>query len=193
MLAIVRTEAMPRENAAIAMSILDNYNISHSHRYEFQNTAQLKNFLERSYRAFEKGTSPQFVGVGSIGVDSIQWIDKNRRELPPMRLLYDEIQKCLVIKFASKPHNVAFAEFRAMFEDAYRAKGVSRYDIVCMGPSRYRGSNGRHKEADESFKPVTRSLDDKPSFVIEVGLSESLNQLRSDAFHWLTKTNGQKN
>lgn len=95
------------------------------------------------------------------------------------------------MKFARKPHNVAFAEFRAMFEDAYNTKGVSRYDIVCVGPTRYRGSNGRHKEADEGFEPVTRSLVDKPSFVIEVGISESLNQLRSDAFYWLTKTNGQ--
>jgi hypothetical protein len=46
-----------------------------------------------------------------------------------------------------------------------------------------------HKEPDESYSPDTRSRTDFPSFVVEVGASESLNPLRLDARLWLSNTN----
>ena len=49
----------------------------------------------------------------------------------------------------------------------------------------------RGKEPDESWYPRSRLFLDPPSFVIEVGHSESKAQLRMDADFWLTQTNGR--
>lgn len=60
-----------------------------------------------------------------------------------------------------------------------------------MGGTRFGAGGGRQKEADTSFKPSTRvGRDAWPSFVIEVGVSETLSQLQCDARFWLTWSAG---
>ena len=80
-----------------------------------------------------------------------------------------------------------------MFNNHLPKMEVPENALISRGLSRYRGSGSRDKEPDRSYKPrATRpSLNDKPTFVIECGISESMNNLRSDAHFWLTKSNGQ--
>lgn len=86
---------------------------------------------------------------------------------------------------------MAFTGFRAMFEEHCRNVGISRYDLKSMGSRRHLGIT-QAKEPDESYKPSNRtSVTDKPSFVVEVGLSETMNELRTDAHFGLSQTNGK--
>jgi hypothetical protein len=181
----------PEAVRTATMNILGEYRIPHSKRYEHTTTAKLRRFLDTAYDAFEKGIGSQFAGVEGFKPSDMDWVNEHRRSLPSMRLLYDETTECLVIKFVSERHDVAAHEFAAFFEDAYKAKGISRYDLVRVGSGRIKCNNARSKEADMSYRPLTRAMGQPSSFVVEVGLSESLNRLRCDASHWLTKTNGQ--
>lgn len=50
----------------------------------------------------------------------------------------------------------------------------------------------REKEADRALRPCTRIREaDWPSLVVEVGVSESPSQLRTDAHFWLTQSEGE--
>lgn len=70
--------------------------------------------------------------------------------------------------------------------------GVPRRDLIPIGSTRYQGSQSS-KEPDAGYKPLpARSLvSDWPTIVFEVGLSESLSQLRTDTEWWLVNSGGQ--
>ena len=109
MLATVGTEVLSRsgQNSATTMNILGEYSIPHSKRYEHTTTAKLRRFLDTAYEAFEKGigSRSQFAGVEGFKPSDMDWVNKHRRSLPSMRLLYDEITERLVIKFVlNSPH-----------------------------------------------------------------------------------------
>lgn len=63
-----------------------------------------------------------------------------------------------------------------------------------VGATRFAGgpNSSRNKEADQAFLPGSRSFSngDYPTFVIEVGVSESLSVLRADAAFWLLNIGG---
>ena len=78
-----------------------------------------------------------------------------------------------------------------MFHDRLVSLGVGN-TLWHVRSTRYGAPGGRSKEADEAFRPSTRVLGtDWPSVVIEVGVSESLSQLRTDAYFWLTQSGGK--
>jgi hypothetical protein len=116
----------------------------------------------------------------------------NISNLPPMRLDFDAAGERLVIKLVSGAHDYGHREFSAMFTNHIRTLAITRHHLKSFGSRRDTGSNNRKKEPDESFKPDTRTGEnDRATFVIGIGLIETLNQLRSDAHYWLTKTNGE--
>ena len=66
------------------------------------------------------------------------------------------------------------------------------FPLSFTGAGGFDVGNGRRKEADASLRPNTRvgQAAALPSFVIEVGVSERLNQLRCDAHIWLSEPTG---
>ena len=67
----------------------------------------------------------------------------------------------------------------------------SIYTLGSFGSTTYVGPNGRSTEADDAWGPSKRVAGiDLPPLVIEVGVPESLIQLRMDAQHWLTQGGG---
>lgn len=77
--------------------------------------------------------------------------------------------------------------------------GLHHHEIRSENAGYHRGQNGRRtKQPDGRLRPLTRrtaGLNDAPSFVIEVGDSDSetMQQLRLDARFWLMHTNNQTN
>jgi hypothetical protein len=64
--------------------------------------------------------------------------------------------------------------------------------LLPTGSGRFGCRGGRSKEADIGYKPRARDMeDDWPSFVVEVGVSESLAMLRRDAAFWITNSDGR--
>ena len=77
--------------------------------------------------------------------------------------------------------------FYELFFDACKATGISLLDLSPMGTN-WHATETRRAEPDHGFKPCnTRSgMNDMATMVIEVGLSNTLSQLRTKAHAWLT-------
>ena len=118
---------------------------------------------------------------------------RSRSELPAFRFLYDAAEEVLITKLKPGPHHeLASTHFVEMFKDKMASLGINRNSLDNFGATRFGAPGGRSKEPDASLRPSTRVLEtDWPSVAIEVGASESLPQLRTDAHFWLTQSGGQ--
>ncbi|KAK9323656.1 hypothetical protein V1517DRAFT_319493 [Lipomyces orientalis] len=116
-----------------------------------------------------------------------------RRELPGFRLLLDEENKTAILKLMPGiPHEVAKVIIEEIFVAERARLGLPRNIFVPTGSGRYHFSNELSKEPDASYRPQTRKGPGHfSSFIVEVGVSQSLVQLRQDARVWLQKTNGE--
>jgi hypothetical protein len=189
------------KEAATTMAILDSpqveniladYDVPHKNRHKFTTYPAFRKFLEDAFNQWSTKHGPQRIAAENITSKTIEWLDKNYRDLPRIRLDYDLISEKLIIKLVSGEHDSAHRQFTAMMTDHVRALGISRRDLASRGAGREMRNNQRRKEPDDQFKPATRVMaEDRPTLVIEAGWSESMNQLRNDAHYWLTKTNGE--
>jgi hypothetical protein len=150
----------------------------------------------RSKRLYEGRQTPQYLAFTNVSQESLDEIDRIREEkqgwLPRMTILYDGREEILIIKL---PAGVLYCgvvhEFASMFHEKFFRLGVCA-SLVATGCGRFGRRGGRSKEADVGYKPISRHMvDEWPSFVIEVGVSESLAMLRSDAAFWITKSDGR--
>jgi hypothetical protein len=109
-----------------------------------------------------------------------------------MTILYDGREEILIVKLmVGVMHEGVAHEFASMFNGKLTLLGV-RALVVATGSGRFGRRGGRSKEADVSYKPHShRRKHDWPSFVIEVGVSESLAMLRTDAAFWITNSDGR--
>lgn len=67
-----------------------------------------------------------------------------------------------------------------------------KYSTCSVGATRYEGNEDRNKEGDQGLRPATGvDRDSWPSLMIEVGYSERLSQLHSDAIWRLHNSQGR--
>jgi hypothetical protein len=106
-----------------------------------------------------------------------------------MTIMYDGREEILIIKLIDGVmHESAACEFASMFDLKLALLGVHT-SIIATGSPRFGRLVGRSKEANVSYKPISRFLEDEwPSFVIEVGVSQSLAMLRRNAAFWITNS-----
>ncbi|KAK9238723.1 hypothetical protein V1525DRAFT_425242 [Lipomyces kononenkoae] len=157
--------------------------VSHPSRHEFTNLDNLKNFLEEKATSLING-GPQYTAILNFIEDDLLKLKSSglRRELPGFRVLLDEEDKTTIIKLM--PGTQMFVGERARL-------GLPRNIFVPAGAGRCHCSNELSKEPDASHKPQSRNGPDSfPSFVMEVGVSQSLLQLCQDARLWLRNTKG---
>jgi hypothetical protein len=150
----------------------------------------------RSKRLYEGRQTPQYLAFTNVSQESLDEIDRIREErqgwLPRMTILYDGREEILIIKLlAGVLYCGVVHEFASMFHEKFFRLGVCA-SLVATGCGRFGRRGGRSKEADIGYKPISRHMvDEWPSFVTEVGVSESLAMLRSDAAFWITKSDGR--
>jgi hypothetical protein len=109
-----------------------------------------------------------------------------------MTILYNGREEILIVKLmAGVMHEGVARLFDIMFIQKLALLGVVE-SLAPTGSGRFGRRGGRSKEADVGYKPDSRPMiDDWPSFVIEVGVSESLAMLRRDAAFWITNSDGR--
>ena len=133
----------------------------------------------------------QYVAVEDVSPSDLDHIDYLRRclDLPQMRILYDEDERLLIVKLMpGRPHEAAIDLFRELFV----AQVPSSVGIFGLGAARCGELTKRRKEPDQAYIPRNRiSNQDWPTVVVEIGLSESLPNLREDARYWLTISEGK--
>lgn len=105
---------------------------------------------------------------------------------------YADIDLLIVKVMPSVAHHTACGLLSEDFRFKLQAMGVPRGEFVPIGSARYQGSRS-FREPNAGYKPLpARGLvSDWPTIVFEVGLSESLSQLRTDAEWWLVNSGGQ--
>ncbi|KAL1867594.1 hypothetical protein Plec18167_008594 [Paecilomyces lecythidis] len=115
-----------------------------------------------------------------------------RRELPRFTALVDDLYNVMIVKLMpGMMHNRLSRTFVRYFDSQIMAHGVDRL-LLPGGSGRIPLQNNLNKEPDEQFKPSSRgNWDDYPTFVVEIGVSETLPQLRQNARLWLTNTDGR--
>jgi len=183
-----------QEDADLEKMLMGYPNISPT---PFTNMVAFKRIcFARSKRLYEGRQTPQYLAFTNVSQESLDEIDRIREEkpgqLPRMTILYDGREEILIIKL---PAGVLYCgvvhEFASIFHEKFFHLGL-RASIVATGCGRFGHRGGRSKEADIGYKPISRHMvDEWPSFVVEVGVSESLAMLRSDAAFWITKSDGR--
>jgi hypothetical protein len=150
----------------------------------------------RSKRLYEGTQTPQYLAFTNVSQESLDEIDRIREErrgwLPHMTILYDGREEILIIKLPAGVLNcVVTAAFARMFDIKLFLLGVHA-SLFPIGCATFGRRGGRLKEANISYIPCSRRVEeDWPSFVIEVGVSESFAMLRSDAAFWITSSDGR--
>jgi len=152
--------------------------------------------LARSKRLVEGTQTPQYLAFTSVSKESLDEIDRIREErrgwLPRMTILYDGREEILIVKLmVGVIHEGVAREFASMFDMKLFLLDV-RESLLATGSARFGRLGGRSKEADVGYKPRSRRMEDEwPSFVIEVGVSESVAMLLRDAAFWITNSDGR--
>jgi len=153
--------------------------------------------LARSKRLVEGIQTPQYLAFTSVSQRSLYEIDRIREErrgwLPRMTILYDGREEILIVKLmVGVMHGAVAHQFASMLFEAKFFRLDVRESLLATGSATFGRLGSRSKEADISYIPRSRRLeDDWPSLVIEVGVSESLGMLRRDAAFWITKSDGR--
>jgi hypothetical protein len=106
-----------------------------------------------------------------------------------MTILYDGREEILIVKLmVGVMHEGVAHQFARMFDNKLVLLGVDA-SLAPTGSGRFGCRGGRSKEADIGYKPDSRPMiNGWPSFVIKVGVSESLAMLRRDAAFWITNS-----
>ncbi|KAG0619899.1 hypothetical protein M758_4G173700 [Ceratodon purpureus] len=169
--------------------LLRDYGIvNHSFRSLSDFKRICKNYFEDLMKGDMEGKLP-YLEFTLVRMSDLSCIDEIRGvgNFPKMTLLYDSGEKVLIVKFMV---GVKHETWKGLLHDHFFIAVYSRvghaYSLRPLGSARFRNSS-RMKEADDAFAPTaTRDNEDHwPTVVFEVGVSETLTQLRLDARFWL--------
>ena len=118
-------------------------------------------------------------------------IEGSRRNLP-IRIMYDSWMELLIVKLmAGKAHDWIGTLFAYLLLEKVRNRCGDMFALCHMGAFRCVSDSGREKEPDAALVPMNRRCEvDWPSCVIEVGVSERLAALQSDAHFWIQHSGG---
>lgn len=98
----------------------------------------------------------------------------------------------LYLKWPSLPHSFALSKFTTLFTSKARVMGISPFDYTWLSNSAHHGRR-RNKQPDECFFNVTfPPVGSWPVLVIEVGLLETMGQLRRDSLWWFSESSDVK-
>ncbi|PGH23986.1 hypothetical protein AJ80_02048 [Polytolypa hystricis UAMH7299] len=115
-----------------AEDLLAEYSIPPSSVIYLPPTKLCESFLQHSYNQWQQNNSAssQFIGVSNINSQGLGWLDTHgHRELPSMRILYDQDVEKLVIKLVNRAQDFASREFFNAFFDAAKRIGITRHDL----------------------------------------------------------------
>ena len=168
------------------------YGIPRSRIYRFTTQEEFKEDLERCEDAFISGDGEQYIAFREVQQSDLRLIahGSTRSELPEFRFLYDPAEEVTIVKLKDgQYHEVAGGGFGGLF---LHKLALLEATLDHFGSTPYVAPNGRSKEPDDSWAPSDRDAGiDLRSLVIELGVSDSLVQLRMDAHHWRTQRGGQ--
>ncbi|PWW76774.1 hypothetical protein C7212DRAFT_363738 [Tuber magnatum] len=165
--------------------------ISEDDKYTFSTAVKLANYIKKRVEACLASSTGCYLLVTGVPDNKEAQIDSllARRQIRnQVRIMHEPTIKSLIIKLMpGVPHELTTYALEARITSKVVAlPGHTIFSLLGIKAARFYGSGGGSKEGDSGFRPATRASDDFPSFMIEVGYSETMEKLRKDAKWWLT-------
>ena len=162
--------------------LLSGYGIRNASVHHFTTLKNFKKICMEGYDYDLGRVLTHYVAFDNVDNKNVLAFDQhreNRRDLPNMRVLYDEELHLLIIKvMVGIHHESAVGLIATMVTIKLITVGIDPFSLVSFGGAGCGIVGRRHKEAVKSFRPRSRTLDsDWPTLAVEVGVSESLGQL----------------
>ncbi len=150
----------------------------------------MRKTLDSLYTSIQAGSGRmEYLAFERVKIKDLQTIDENLKR--KVRVAYFENHEVLIVKcMPSQRHEYVRGRFEFLIGMKTYSMGISEDDFVSVGSGRFYGANST-KEADVAWKSLpARAGNEWPTMTIEVGLSESLSQLRRDVRWWLIESKG---
>ena len=161
-------------------------------RLQYRSVRPFITAINRIIDEFQLGGAAQYAVFSPVTEEEFTKIEEIRtRHYKGLRFLYLTNERTLIVKFkVGIVHEIAHRGFARIFYHKICLMGLND-DFIDIGRSMISCPAGG-KEADTSFKPMSRSFAANwPTVVFECGLSESLERLRVDARWWLENSDRQ--
>ncbi|GAD92659.1 predicted protein [Paecilomyces variotii No. 5] len=173
--------------------LVRDYLVLPIYRHHYIGFESFRDFLLGSLDSI-RDNSVFYLAVLDFNSDDLVQLERRglRNRLPKFTVLIDNNTGTMIIKLMpGVAQNRVSRLMNGFLRDRLVLLSLQRL-LLPAGSARMRFPTGLEKEPDEQLMPRTRNaLTDYPSFVLEVGVSETLSQLRRDARLWLTNTNGR--
>jgi len=161
---------------------------------KFSTRADLKRAIELRIKDLRAGkTTDQYLIFKPVTKVNLNNIDQHHVIGRSIRVTYYKDLQTLILKVVTYEHESAHGDFASMIVEQALLMGLRR-ELAFCGATRYQGRDVE-KEADSAYKP--RSLrplrTDRPTIILECGVSERLHKLRIDASWWLSNSGGDVN
>lgn len=175
-------------------TLLSTYRIAPHDTKQYTSKTGARRFITEKLQQFEGKFGSQYIALENVSAIVFTKLEAEWDPLPRVRVLYDRSDEILIIKFPSKQHDEASLLFSDILGDQFLSLSLRMRDFMRLTGSGRQRFDNVEKEPDASFVPrLTRSREDFPSLVVEVGLSESTQRLRQDAHIWLDMSNESTN
>ncbi|KAJ5263807.1 hypothetical protein N7478_011412 [Penicillium angulare] len=162
----------------------------------WSNIRQLRKVATDIFESLQKEeTWNQWLVVLGLSEHAIERLCSERSPLGVSFRFQWEGRSGLIKIVPSSTHDTITERVVRTIDRMIYSMGISIGDGEWAGSTTYRPTSGKGKESDNCFVPVSRCLcqiaqDGWPTFVIETGLSEGLDQLRQDARRWFAISEG---
>lgn len=165
-------------------------------RTSLRSSDQFRSAIDDRYKALEDGTIEEsYISFSDVTPDTFQSLNSRRHELgaSKVRLTYFPDIETLIVKVPSLLHERAAAVFGHQIHRRLTTGMVHNREAVPVGSATYRGQRDSSKEADAAYQnQIVRPQDSQwPIFIIEAGMSESLDRLHSDVSWWIKHSDGK--
>ncbi|KAL4895672.1 hypothetical protein BDV59DRAFT_172930 [Aspergillus ambiguus] len=138
----------------------------------------------------------QWVQVLGLTKEAIERLDNDKESLEGVAFRFEwEGTTGLIKVIPSAAHESLLNDFSSKVATELQNMGINWPDRRWIGTTTYKPGN-KGKAADQAFTPPSRRVTQGqtrgwPTLVVEVGVSDSMPKLRSNAKFWLNNSNGQ--
>jgi hypothetical protein len=138
----------------------------------------------------------QWILVLELTKEAIERLDNGRGCLGVNFRFEWEGSTGLIKVIPGAAHEPLINDFTAKVASDLPNMGIYWTERRWIGATTYKPANNKGKGADQAFTPPSRQVTQGqtrgwPTLVVEVGVSESMAKLRSDAKFWFNNSNGQ--
>ncbi|GIK05321.1 hypothetical protein Aspvir_009428 [Aspergillus viridinutans] len=139
----------------------------------------------------------QWILVLGLTKEAIERLDNDKECLGGVDFRFEwEGSTGLIKVIPGFTHEHLINDFTSKVTSDLQNMGIPYWERRWIGTTTYKPGNNRGKQADQGFTPPSRQgaqgqTRGWPTLVVEVGVSESMAKLRSDAKFWLNNSNGQ--